>query len=93
MATKNKQIKYAKYQAETMYVGESIDLKRVQEGVKQYSYLNRDDPLVIKLLKEQYVVLTKFGTVTFWNVPAHLRKQFLERSGRMSKAKRALSIR
>ncbi|MEK7076041.1 MAG: RMD1 family protein [Patescibacteria group bacterium] len=77
MATKNKQIKYAKYQAETMYVGESIDLKRVQEGVKQYSYLNRDDPLVIKLLKEQYVVLTKFGTVTFWNVSAHLRKQFL----------------
>ncbi len=77
MVKKPIQTKYAKYQAETIYIGESIDLKRVQEGVKQYSYLNRDDPLVIKLLKDQYAVLTKFGAVTFWNVPARLRQQFL----------------
>ena len=77
MAMKNKNVKYTKYQAETVYIGESIDLKKVQEGVKQYSYLNREDPLVIKLLKDQYAVLTKFGTVTFWNVPVNLRKQFL----------------
>ncbi len=77
MVTKNQKVKYAKYQAETIYIGESIDLKRVQESVKQYSYLNRDDPLVIKLLKDQYAVLTKFGTVTFWNVPGRLRQQFL----------------
>ena len=36
MVKKSTQNKYAKYQAETMYIGESIDLKRVQEGVKQY---------------------------------------------------------
>ena len=77
MTKKAAQTKYAKYQAETIYIGESIDLKKVQEGVKQYSYLNRDDPLVVKLLKDQYAVLTKFGTVTFWNVPARLRQQFL----------------
>ena len=77
MTTKNKKVKYARYQAETIYIGESIDLKKVQEGVRQYSYLNRDDPLVTKLLKDQYAVLTKFGTVTFWNVPVRLRQQFL----------------
>ena len=69
--------KYVKYQVETVYIGESIDLKKVQEGVKQYLCLNRDDPLVVKLLKDQYAVLTKFGTVTFWNVPIRLRQQFL----------------
>lgn len=69
--------KYLKYQAETIYIGESIDLKRVQEAIKQYSYLNRDDPLVVRLLKDQYAVLTKFGTVTFWNIPVRLRQQFL----------------
>lgn len=77
MAKKSFQNKYAKYQAETIYVGESIDLKRVQEGIKQYSFMNRDDPLVIKLLKDQYAVLTKFGTITFWNVSSRLRQQFL----------------
>lgn len=78
MVSKYKNIKYAKYQANTIYIGESIDLKKVQEGVKQYSYLNREDPLVIKLLKEQYAVLTKFGTITFWNVSYRLRLQFLK---------------
>lgn len=77
MTKKHAQIKYAKYQADTIYIGESIDLKKVQEGVRQYSYLNRDDPLVVKLLKDQYAVLTKFGTATFWNVPVRLRQQFL----------------
>ncbi|MEX2090603.1 MAG: RMD1 family protein [Candidatus Paceibacterota bacterium] len=65
-----------KYTVETFYLGELIDLKKLQEGIKQYSYLNRDDPLVLKLLKDQYVVLTKFGAVTFWNVPGKLRRQF-----------------
>lgn len=74
---KSKKVNFSKYQAETKYIGESIDLKKVQEGVKQYSFLNREDPLVIKLLKDQYAVLTKFGAVTFWNVPARLRQQFL----------------
>jgi uncharacterized Rmd1/YagE family protein len=74
---KKHKVKYSKYSAETIYIGESIDLKKVQENVKQYLYLNRDDPLVVKLLKDQYAVLTKFGTATFWNVPIRLRQQFL----------------
>ena len=67
-----------KFSVETRYVGELIDLKKLQEGIKQYSYLNREDPLIIKLLKDQYVVLTKFGGITFWNVPIKLRRQFLK---------------
>lgn len=63
---------------DTIYVGESVDLKKIQEGVKQYTYLNRDDPLVVRLLKDQYAVLTKFGAVSFWNVPGKLRRQFLK---------------
>ncbi len=77
MVNKTTHNNYAKYQVETVYIGESIDLKKVQENIKQYSFLNREDPLVVKLLKEQYAVLTKFGTITFWNVPVRLRQQFL----------------
>src|SRR5258706_5249788 len=76
MARKRPQ-NYHKYYVEALYVGESLDLKRVQEGLKQYSFLNRDSPLVVKLLKDQYVVLTKFGSVTFWNVTERLRIQVL----------------
>ena len=32
------------YGVEVVYVGESIDLKRVQETMKQYSVMNRDPP-------------------------------------------------
>lgn len=77
MAEKPQKPSYFKYKAETIYVGEYIDLKKVQEGIRQYTYLNRDHPLVIRLLKDEYVVLTKFGAVTFWNVPGKLRKEFL----------------
>lgn len=80
--------KYAKYALETVYVGEYIDLKKVQEGVKQYAFLNRDHPLVIRLLKDQYAVLTKFGAVTFWNVPYRLRAQFLNELKPHIKAKK-----
>lgn len=69
--------KYAKYSVETIYIGEFIDLKKVQENVRQYAFLNRDHPLVVRLLKDQFAVLTKFGAVTFWNVPHRLRAQFL----------------
>lgn len=88
MTKKSSQTKYAKYQVETIYIGESIDLKKVQESIKQYSYLNREDPLVVKLLKDQYAVLTKFGTVTFWNVPVRLRQQFLKEIQLFSKNKK-----
>src|SRR3989338_11372403 len=78
MLKKHSQNKYVKYQVETVYVGESIDLKQVQESVKQYSYLNRDVPLVVRLLKDQYAVITKFGALTFWNLPQRLRSQFIK---------------
>lgn len=69
--------KQYQYKAETVYIGEYVDLKKVQESVRQYTYLNRDHPLVVRLLNNQYAVLTKFGGVTFWNVPYKLRIQFL----------------
>ena len=88
MTTKNKKPQLVKYALETVYVGEYIDLKKVQENVKQYSFLNRDHPLVVRLLKDQYAVLTKFGAVTFWNVPYRLRAQFLNELKPYVKAKR-----
>ncbi len=88
MAQKTPQ-NYQKYHVEALYVGDFIDLKRVQEGLKQYSFLNRDSPLVIKLLKDQYAVLTKFGSVTFWNVTERLRAQFLREVQSFVKNKRA----
>ncbi len=80
MTTKIKKVKsrHPKFVVDTIYVGESVDLKRIQEGIKQYTYLNRDDPLVVRLLKDQYAVLTKFGAVSFWNVSGKLRRQFLK---------------
>jgi len=81
-------IKYVKYSAETAYLGESIDLKKVQENLKQYAYLNRDHPLVMRLLKDQYAVLTKFGAITFWNVPYRLRLQVLKELRPFVKSKR-----
>src|SRR3989338_2481277 len=78
MVTRNNNSQVVKYGLETIYIGEYIDIKKVQEGIKHYNFLNRDHPLVIRLLKEQYVVLTKFGAVTFWNVPYRLRSQFLK---------------
>ncbi len=77
MASKIK-TKYVKYSAETVYTGEYIDLKKVQENVRHYAYLNRDHPLVVRLLKDQYAVLTKFGAVTFWNISHKLKVEFLK---------------
>ena len=62
---------------DVIYAGESIDLKKVQENLKQYAFLNREHPLVLRLLDNQYAVLTKFGAVAFWNVGEKLKKQFL----------------
>ena len=81
-------VKYVEYSAETLYLGESIDLKKVQETIKRYSYLNRDHPLVAKLLKDQYAVLTKFGAITFWNVSDKLRSEFLKEIKPLIKSKR-----
>lgn len=80
MTTKERKVKpeHQKYAVDTIYVGESLDLKKLQEGIKQYAYLNRDEPLVLRLLKDQYAVLTRFGAVSFWNVSGKLRRQFLK---------------
>jgi uncharacterized Rmd1/YagE family protein len=77
LPTDKKQTKAPSFNVEVAYVGEWIDLKRVQENIKQYSFLNREHPIVLKLLDKQYAVLTKFGAVTFWNVGEKLKKQFL----------------
>lgn len=68
--------KTSKYFVETRYLGEQLDLKHLQEGVKKYHFMNRDHPLVVQLLEGEYAVLTKFGTVTFWNVKKNLASEF-----------------
>ena len=81
MAEKSTQKKYKGkkpfFNVEVYYIGESIDLKKAQEVLKQYSCLNRDHPLVLRLLDNQFAVLTKFGAISFWNVGEKLKKQFL----------------
>jgi len=61
----------------THYIGDKLDLKRVHEVLTTYQYLNRDHPLVVEVNTEQYAVLTKFGTATFWNVSEELRTRLL----------------
>ena len=73
---------------ETRYLGEQIDLKRLQDNVKKYRYLTRDHPLVLQLLDDEHAVLTKFGTVTFWNVKKGLARQFLKEIGPFIKSRR-----
>jgi uncharacterized Rmd1/YagE family protein len=60
------------------YLGEKIDFKKLQENLKKYSYITRDSPIILKLALGQYAVLTKFGVVTFWNVPKKLREEFIQ---------------
>lgn len=66
------------FSLETRYLGEQIDLKKVQEGLKKYRFMNRDHPLIVQLLDDEYAVLTKFGTVSFWNVRKSLTGQFVK---------------
>jgi uncharacterized Rmd1/YagE family protein len=66
------------YIVEALYVGESIDLKKVQEGLKKYTFLNRDNPLLLEFLPRKYVALTNFGVVVFWNIGEQEQDQFLK---------------
>lgn len=77
------------FNVETIYLGESTDLKKIQENLKQYQILNRDHPLILRLLDGQYAVLTKFGTVSFWNVGDKLKKQFVSEAAPFVKSLRA----
>ena len=88
MASKNNNKKSKKFHVETRYLGEQTDLKKLQENVKKYHYLNRDHPLVVQLLNEEYAVLSKFGTVTFWNVDKNLAREFLKEITTYIKSKR-----
>jgi hypothetical protein len=65
IAKKNYKNRRLIFNVEVVYIGESIDLKKAQEVLKQYSCLNRDHPLVLRLLDNQFAVLTKFGAVSF----------------------------
>lgn len=61
-----------------LYLGERIDLKKLQANLKKYPYLIREHPIVLKLALGQYVALTKFGVVTFWNVSKRMREEFIK---------------
>ncbi len=78
----------SKYFVEAVYVAESTDLKKAQEGIKQYAFLNRDHPLVLRVLKDQYLVLTKFGVAIFWNIAEKLRRQLLQELNPFTKNKK-----
>lgn len=77
-----------KFLLETRYLGEHADLKKLQESVRKYHILNRDHPVVFKLLDDQYAVLTKFGTVTFWNVGKELAREFTKEIAPFIKSRR-----
>jgi uncharacterized Rmd1/YagE family protein len=61
----------------SVYLGEKIDLKRLQENLKKYPYITREPPIILKIVQGQYAVLTKFGVVTFWNVSKSLKEEFI----------------
>ena len=77
-----------KFLVEAVYVGESIDLKKVQENAKQYTLLNRDHPLVLRILADQYLIFTKFGVMVFWNVADKFKRQFFKEFAGFIKNKR-----
>lgn len=70
--------KLKEYHLETRYIGDRIDLPRLQEGLKKYKFLNRNHPLILELLEDQYAVLTRFGTVSFWNVKESSSRELLK---------------
>lgn len=79
-------VKLKLYHVETSYLGEQADLKRIQENIKKYKYINRvDHPLIFELSRDEYAVVTKFGTVTFWNVAEGLAEEFVKEIDRFVK--------
>ena len=87
MPSKHKR-KLTKYFVETNYLGEHLDLKKLQENVKKYRFLNRDHPLVVQLLDGEYAILTKFGTITFWNVKKPLARELIKEIAPFVKSRR-----
>ena len=66
-----------KFNILSIFVGDSINLKKLQEEFKKYPYITREHPIILKLGLDQYTVITKFGVITFWNVNKNLRKEFI----------------
>lgn len=60
------------------YLGEEIELKKLQERLKHYPFLSREHPILLKLAIDQYALLTKFGVVVFWNVPERMQREFIQ---------------
>ena len=67
-----------KFSVLTFYLGDGIDLKKLKEVFKEYPIITREHPVILRIDKGRYAVLTKFGTVTFWNVPKQLREKFID---------------
>lgn len=67
-----------KFSLSAFYLGEEIDLRKIQETLRKYPYVLREHPIVLKLAIDQYAVLTKFGVVVFWNVSEKLQKEFIQ---------------
>jgi uncharacterized Rmd1/YagE family protein len=65
------------YIVEAYYIGESIELKRLDEFLKRFPVLNRDHPIVVQFKNDSFVAITKFGVVVFWNVSENERRQFI----------------
>lgn len=67
-----------KFFLEGFYLGDTIDLKNLQEKFKKYPYLTKEPPLILKFAPQKYIVITKFGTVVFWNLGKKEKENFLE---------------
>lgn len=67
-----------RYAVEAIYVGDEIDLKLLRNELKQYQFLNRDYPLIIKISPDKYIALTKFGIIVFWNIGERIKKDLLK---------------
>lgn len=74
-----KKVKFKKkFFVEAIYLGDSIDLKKFQEKIKEYPYLTRESPLILKFAIGQYIVVTKFGVIVFWNMKENEKKRFID---------------
>lgn len=74
-----KKVKFKKkFFVEAIYLGDSIDLKKFQEKIKEYPYLTRESPLILKFAIGQYIVVTKFGVIVFWNMKDNEKKRFID---------------
>ncbi len=74
---RNKKVIEETFLVGTSYLGAKIDIKKIQENIKRYRFMNSDQPTVIQLAEGQYAVLTRFGTVTFWNVSEKTEHEFI----------------